>query len=1441
MIVFQLSYRNNNDFEFKPFNLNSALAVVHCQPNILCYLQQEKLLATCQAFILESSDLKEYAEHCTGEGFVPACLLSLFGKNLITILNEYVTLKSKEAPNDVPAMMSSLWKKLDYTLAQIRIMQMSSGFAAHQRSRTRSAIADMKKQKCLQQSSSSNLGMSSVTHQPGQLNSFPMTATQVVLKPVITPSPAHIRPLGSSSAHQGEIQESHVGAEDSLNLVSTFQERKLHSSVMSPGKRRSDSQKKKNIGSSGSQSSDCDLQDSLTAEEESSPMEEERDQLEFIDGDLPQMIIENAREKILSNKCLQEKLAENINKFLGSDGNISQAAKQAESGPTIQESSIDEFLDLQQSEIHMTEEAIQEILEKTESDPAFQGLYDIFDFGKTKGNRNAPHGISTQGGGIENAILVDEENLEALESYIATKELGDNSQGCLPYTDDSKETCILKTDCNGSDGTMAEHLKMQVVATGEFPGGSKETSDSESVETPGCKNTLESGDSQFTHPEFTGGHNVGTYNQQGTAIRDCEMEKDLLCQDVQPLPDLQYDHLVAPQTSLAGSAECCSVPNNISEKTNAKLLTPPRTGDSEIMKGYIVSPIRSAESEKNLEQITKQSMMIPEPGPQNQNCPPLSHCQSQEKLESDSSTALGNTSDPNSVEVQLGVVDTSNSLRSDDPSDHQESCSEHQTQNLEDSGIAQVDMQEPSSSTKADADSMFLASDSEMHTELSTENSSTSPTVSHSPAPVGESSPGNKVAATVSSSSQATNVDPSSIVSLKIIISDDPFISSDTELNSAVSSITGENMPTIILSSPGQSPAKMTRPSNCRTSEESEKIGDAALMEQNLLVLRPQDSIASTLNVQNEECAVFSISGASNVAKDGGFIQLMPATTASFNNSNSVYIATCVTEPAALSTNVTSSNLVVLPGSSTALASQVPTPQQLRTPPRTNNLFTMNPPMSPNFPQGSAIIITSPVQPVLQGMVGMIPVSIMGQSGNTFSDPSPQILHLPIQASLGRGSVPKLPLPPKSQRIPRNKSNTGRMVPSGSEIVNCPGSQVQRIGNSDKNTCGDVKKKLEVVAGDTTSSISKQSESHRRVLCFDKALATPVGNTHVSQKERKENPLVPGNSPNTVLSPGKIQSSKRERERTLPRILCKPDITNRSSAVKEIQSERKSSGPGLASDVLRKQTANKENELERTVDRTPQNQEVATLPSSQQNISFHNEKNSSLSQELTKKQGLQSNTNSKNSGVLPSKEPKKDQGKSPNQSHSLTSPLTKQAVEIFHDIQRQSPASKQPESVDLPRTPSGMGDRHSDDSFDIVRTPTCRRYSEDSTTPRIMVPPATPDLPACSPASETSSENSVSMAAHTLMILSRAAIARTSAATPLKDNTQQLKSLRSAAKKRKQEDLVECEKSSRTANKKDLQNFTVPIKKKKVKKKLPIAFPAGMDVDKFLLSLHYDE
>ncbi len=38
------------------------------------YLQEEGLTATSQAFIHESPNLKEYADHTIGDGTVPACV-----------------------------------------------------------------------------------------------------------------------------------------------------------------------------------------------------------------------------------------------------------------------------------------------------------------------------------------------------------------------------------------------------------------------------------------------------------------------------------------------------------------------------------------------------------------------------------------------------------------------------------------------------------------------------------------------------------------------------------------------------------------------------------------------------------------------------------------------------------------------------------------------------------------------------------------------------------------------------------------------------------------------------------------------------------------------------------------------------------------------------------------------------------------------------------------------------------------------------------------------------------------------------------------------------------------------------------------------------------------------------------------------------------------------
>uniref|UniRef100_A0A8C7HPV8 LisH domain-containing protein n=2 Tax=Oncorhynchus TaxID=8016 RepID=A0A8C7HPV8_ONCKI len=135
---------------------------------VLGYLQQEGLCNTSQAFIRESPNLKEYAEHSSDDGTIPACVFSLFGKNLTTILNEYVAVKAKETSEEtqIPVMMTSLWKKLDFTLNQIKSMQNSPAVSQNQRLRTRNGIVNMRgRQKALsstQSPSSAFLSSSSI-------------------------------------------------------------------------------------------------------------------------------------------------------------------------------------------------------------------------------------------------------------------------------------------------------------------------------------------------------------------------------------------------------------------------------------------------------------------------------------------------------------------------------------------------------------------------------------------------------------------------------------------------------------------------------------------------------------------------------------------------------------------------------------------------------------------------------------------------------------------------------------------------------------------------------------------------------------------------------------------------------------------------------------------------------------------------------------------------------------------------------------------------------------------------------------------------------------------------------------------------------------------------------------------------------------------------------
>ncbi|XP_028720798.1 protein NPAT isoform X2 [Peromyscus leucopus] len=1411
---------------------------------VLGYLQQENLTSTCQTFILESSNLKEYAEHCTDEGFIPACLLSLFGKNLTTILNEYVAMKAKETSNDVPTIMSSLWKKLDHTLSQIRNMQSSPGFAAHQRARTRNGIAEIKRQRWLaSQAAPVNSELLVLPYGSGQFTTSPLVATQAV-KPtgqIATPVRSNIVVVNQS---QSQSQNT-VTTPESLNIIPGPQERKTHTTLMSPGRRKSESQRK-SFTSSGPHSSVRNLQDPNAFAVEK------------------QMVIENAREKILSNKSLQEKLAENINKFLTSDNSIAQVPKQTDSNPTEPETSIDELLGLP-SEIHMSEEAIQDILEQTESDPAFQALFDLFDYGKTKNNKNISQSVCSQQMETNpNIVLAEETNL-AIKSSFETEE-SDGQSGQPPFCTSYQNEDVLLSDLKNGNN----HDVLQQESQENF------SQISSSIQKKAFKTAVPAEQKCALDITFDSVSNLTDFNQRGSSA-ECnehcselyssqmpteagvtvEVEKNSLSppgvlSEAQLEPD-QPDVPVASFASLGGET---NDENLILSGKNSQLLSqstpltekPSKSQFCENSNNVIKVKTNIHGSESPDSSQTHSSKIEANSVSSAQ---PLPDCQDNSSLESKTS--------PVTVE-RLGL-DVSEQieihLEESAPSDKQLS-----------SGSASVDLnhtenktetpksensQEPSSSVK-DGDTIFLSLGEHNSCEEvalvpregnPVKNNHSLP--SESSGSVGGSPEIQNIDGKPSKDSM--EVDASSIVSLKIIISDDPFVSSDAELNSAVSSIGGENLPTIILSS--KSPAKNAEFVTCLSSEEtasavvSVEVGDSGPVEQNLLVLKPEEPVVN--NPQNEDGIAFSASVAPCVPKDGGYIQLMPTTSTAFGNSSNILIATCVTDPTALGPAVSQSNVVVLPGSSAPMTAQPP-PHQLQTPPKSNSVFAVNQAVSPNFSQGSAIIIASPVQPVLQGMVGMIPVSVVGQNGSTFSTPPQQVLHMPLAAPVCNRSITQFSIPQKSQKAQglRNKPITGKQVNNLTDLSSLPGAcHMQRTEASDKNTATELGKKLEEVtiplSAERVAPASKPFESHRRVLCFDSTVSS-VTNGQGTQykmtsqnKEKKEtfphldSAIVPSN-----LKPPPNNAIKREREKTVPKILSKSETAfSRHSTVKEIQSEKKAFPTEVALESFHKATANKENELCSDGERQ-KSPDSSKLPGVQQNGSLRNEKTIASLQELTQKQATSSNNKSATSIGGTVKDLKQEQSKSAN---SLI------GAEILQDVPLHNPVNRIADTdLPVPRTPgSGAGEKHKEEPSDSMKAPSSRRFGEDGSMPRIMVPPVTADLPACSPASETGSENSVSMAAHTLMILSRAAIART-ATTPLKDNTQQFRaSSRSTTKKRKIEELDERERNSRTSSK-NLANSSVPMKKKKIKKKkLPSSFPAGMDVDKFLLSLHYDE
>ncbi|KAI5098923.1 protein NPAT [Silurus meridionalis] len=1313
---------------------------------VLGYLQQEGLSATSRAFILESPNLREYAEHSSEDGVIPACVFSLFGKNLTTILSEYVAVKAKETcpENQIPAVMTSLWKKLDFTLNQIKSMQNSPAVQQIQRLRTQNSIQNMRRQRPLSSPQTPATGSITVST-PGNCVPRPVPVSQGIL--------VHSTPVCYTSQHMRPSTISLPQSEETpLQII--VPDQRFTPGPLSPARRKCDSPRRR--GGQLGISRGVTVTSMLTVESQSQ---------EALTENLSQMVIENVREKILKDRSLQEKLAENINKFIIPSENSPQTSKVVCS-TVEQEQSIDEILGLQ-GEFHMTDEAIQDILEQTASDPAFQALFELFDYGKNKtpeSSESAERSNSAQesdeplhidsatdtGTGQDDSTSGAETTTRILRSR-NVKDAKSKRKAAIPLST-GKPVNAPSQSCAGSKqkATPTRTPENKNAASRRRVSGSKN-------QTRGISSTLKSQLKNRTSYKSSSDPNAST---SSLSEEGASMEVD------------------NPTSKMSRDCNADGTPQRLLQEV-------------------------SSTSSKKLPVSTTQAETTPKVG-----------------AETSGATSGADKSGRTQLAFEASGQSEPSILKAKDISISKQASS-HQPATNEVTLLNTVIQEESSSNTTKTSSPGPLEPSASVGSE-SIASSSTSSSTMINP-----------------SESQTTESDPNKIVTLKIIVSDEQDQqSSDSALNQAVSSISGDRIPTIFLSSPGkvQSNVVPSSPASSITAEEtaqavsnlqgSESTGDQAVSTQN--------------NLQSPQARL--------KAPETGFIQLLPANP-TFGGASSYFV---VTDQGSVDQH---SSMMLLAGGAGEGTVCSP-PHIVATPPRPQAVVSIAQNVSQPFSSASAIIISSPVQPMIQNVT--VPVSVLGQNstGKVTVVPS-QMFTLP---------GPKL-LNQSAKVVSKHKDN----VEPGKNVTPVSGSN--QASNSSQ-------------ASEQLNNSIGVGPSHRRILCFEENTGQPITNaaaaspvmkestrteqTHAVSSNAKAKRRVetlrlsePSQSIGTKES-AKASSPQQQTEATKPMetgtvrtvesiastnnpvqqkaVLSEPkkriqptlNIQGDSAVFSNPEYNLKFSSPSLKpkSTSITKDTSQEEKREQRSV-KTSDGPSESNVTQSSPSVTANKENEvEGGRQELRPVPALLLSTVRSTAAL--------SQGGS-GKPTCKTSPLTKQAVEMLQDIQSQSLISTPPRkrgSSDLPLPKTPVPGRLHEDLLDVLRTPARQKHGrEGEATPKHLVPPVTPDLPTCSPASEAGSESSINMAAHTLMILSRAA--RTGG--PLKDSLRQEEAgaAKSGASKGKKRKHVE---PSPTAKKElHLTSSSGSKKKAKKQKKLLDSFPHDLDVDKFLSSLHYDE
>ncbi|XP_073347876.1 protein NPAT isoform X2 [Pagrus major] len=1322
---------------------------------VLGYLQEEGLSATSQAFIHESPNLKEYADHTIGDGAIPACVFSVLGKGLTTILNEYVATKTKESCHEVPAVMTSLWKKLDFTLNQIKSLQNAPAIsAACQRSRSRIGVANLTRQRVLTVASSGALVCSSLSETSSIVSPANTSHSMLGHSTPVSYAVPQARPATGSGTPQ-QIQDVRLNTP----------KHRLNPGPMSPGRRKWDTPRKRGGAMSGSSS--------LSAE----PQHEEAG-----DENFPQLVIQNARDKILGDRSLQEKLAENINKILASDP-VPQTSK-ASSSTVEADQSIDEILGLQ-GEIHMSDDAIHDILEQTESDPAFQALYDLFDSNKTR---------FTDGEPGDGDIASCPEESDAAGPSSAVRLLQSDDPGTTHRDANALDTTPMPVRPGQERKTRKSTAPTLLKKTVLGPSGRASR-----IENSAARLLVSQGEQRGASSAAVDPYRKAKGSLFTNSVFDTPMDID------EPLntPPPPVDSM---ELTLKGSTSTTLVP---------------LSGAFSMPEVTSASNVDNKHERKQAQRSKKQPATAP-----------LAPC-NQPALMSSIQVEQNNTPTATADLPQMSISSSGGSAQP--------------VFTL----LVTPDSASSTSASTATPSTVTPGSASTSATLTATPASSisNSPASSSSCAPV-DSAPDPPTTNPTTPSKSAAD---SNIVSLKIIISDnqDEGSSSDPALTQAISSISGDKIPTIYLSSPAKSPVAPGTP-KANLDETAQAVSG----------LQSSEVHASPLCSRAGALVASPLTGTSQVQQNY-IIQLpLDTSTPALQGATASYFL--VTDP---TTTDAQTRQVLL---SAGVSKGQPLP--------VNQFGVATPTSAQGYSTGSALILPSPVKPM------MLPVSVVGQ--NTLGKVqmmSNQLVAIPKAVPVQQSETVK----PKSPMVAINWSK-----PAGTEQL----SKLVQPVSADK----------------TGQQDTANGPKHKRILCFDssaevqqqtakttRAALPPATNTSTSQSVQqtdKDNTqpatqtrpnILGGNKPKRRVQTVKCSADPRfdggfmkEAEKSTPPQQHQKDpvkknprkqdhsIHNKESqsastsrvdasqpeALKKSESgyrsksiDRRHSHDGdrakakdshssrsLSSDSalksgtrMEKEESSRKEPAEKAPAKSREGRSEKRTPSQETpNVTANkeNEIKGSMQEQSTPSSSA-SRDFSPPAATQPTSNPQSKATKAP----SKTSSLAKQAAEMLHDIHGlNSPSSSAKRPVDLTAEP-GSG-HEQEQSADCPRTPSRQKKGKDGEgTPKHLKPPITPDVPNCSPASEAGSENSINMAAHTLMILSRAAIARTG--TPLKDSLRQegVGEKSSAGSKNSKKRKLSSPKTS------------PPAKKDRERKKLVDCFPHDLDVDKFLSSLHYDE